>query len=131
MNETGSTKPGVRVGDSVASEIKAQLEKKLAGKLNREMESIVPFACRLIGEESPDIFCQKLAETTRTVFTLFETVDELRTATFTEFCKYFAHREPWEDHDILLFDESFEWFIGISHNERVTIAGNWNAFLSK
>lgn len=103
--------------------MKVQLEEKLAGRLNEKMAADVPLACRLLGEETPRLCDVPIVNSGRIVFALFENTDELRRSTFDELCNYLDSKEPWEDYDILVFDESFDWFVGFTHNDTIRVAG--------
>ena len=47
--------------------------------------------------------------------------DLLRIATPLEVLDYLKNKEPWEDYDICLFDDSLEWCVGITHNDEIFV----------
>ncbi|MBQ8824445.1 MAG: hypothetical protein IJZ64_04350 [Ruminococcus sp.] len=42
---------------------------------------------------------------------------------FSEICEFIAGFEPWDEIDAEIFDDSFEWFIAISHEDISLIHG--------
>ena len=46
---------------------------------------------------------------------------EMYQVTFSEVCRLVAGLEPWEEIDAEVFDDSYEWFLSITH-EDVTLA---------
>ena len=126
MDHDHTQRPRDKVESTLAIEWIKQVEKNIAPVLNKNMEAIVPMACRLLGEAeeaSSLIKNNQVFDDALRVFALFENIDVLRKATFGEVRRYIDVKEPWEDYDILVFDESFEWYLGFTHNDAVLLFG--------
>jgi hypothetical protein len=52
-----------------------------------------------------------------------ERLKEMYKTNFDSFCTYVEQLEPWEDVDLLVFDQSFTWYICITHNDSVILFG--------
>ncbi len=123
MNDDGTMKPGNQVEAAIAARWKAKLETSLEGRLDATMASNVPMACRLVGVDRIDLFEKSLLNSQMEVFAFFENVNEMRRTTVLELRNYLACKEPWEDYDICVFDESLDWFVGCSHSDRIIVSG--------
>lgn len=60
---------------------------------------------------------------TDNIYIYHERLQILYLTNFEQICIYINQLEPWEDVDCLVFDESFTWFIGITHNESLLLSG--------
>ena len=43
--------------------------------------------------------------------------NEMYGVLFSEICEYIDNSEPWEEIDAEIFDDSYEWFIAITHED--------------
>lgn len=123
MDNEDTAKPGDRVESGVAAYWKAKLDARLEGTLDASMSSYVPIACRIKGEDRVGLFDDPLFNGKRFVYAFFENVDELYRTTIEDLRDYLECKEPWEDYDICVFDESLDWFVGCSHNDRIVVIG--------
>jgi hypothetical protein len=81
------------------------------------MHGHVPIACRLLGVEKNGFFSGVSLGNKPEVFVYFESIQLVKRSGLADVQKYLSNKEPWEDYDICVFDESFGWFIGYTHNE--------------
>ena len=58
----------------------------------------------------------------KTLFVYDEREKVLRQAKWTELVQFISHLEPWEENiDLLLFDESLDWFAAVTHEDLLTL----------
>lgn len=57
------------------------------------------------------------------IFMYHERLKTLYLTSFEEIYTYIEQLEPWEDIDCLVFDEEFNWFMGITHDDSVLLFG--------
>jgi hypothetical protein len=53
------------------------------------------------------------------LFMYHERLKTVYSTNFQQICMYVEQLEPWEDIDCLIFDEEMNWFIGLTHDEKV------------
>jgi|ERR1035438_1921805 hypothetical protein len=83
--------------------------------------SNVPTACVLQGRKDREYLGKPRFLNRKSVLFYLESAHCLRRTTPIEAADYFSAREPWEDYDVCLFDESLEWCVGITHNDDVIV----------
>lgn len=57
------------------------------------------------------------------IYMYHERLKTVYLTSFEEICMYIEQLEPWQDVDCLVFDEGFEWFLGITHNDTILLYG--------
>lgn len=55
----------------------------------------------------------------KVLYMYHERLKTLYTTSFDQICTYVEQLEPWEDIDCLVFDEDMEWFLALTHDEKV------------
>lgn len=86
-----------------------------------ETPSNVPTACTLRGRKDREYLNKPQFLDRKSILFYLEAAQILRRTTPTAVADYFATREPWEDYDVCLFDESLKWCVGITHNDDVIV----------
>jgi len=88
----------------------------------------IPTACLVDGEivDATFIVSDAFSQVERVYF-FVESGDALENETLhicapSEAFEYLQSKEPWEDYDICLFDNTLSWCFAISHNDRYVIA---------
>ena len=107
-----------------------EAEKIIKGFLHRfrkvdsaRVPSNLPTACILQGRKLKDISnIPNLLRKPRIFFYLDPAPCFLYLTEPESVLNYLAKRQPWEDYDICLFDESLEWCIGITHNDDIIVS---------
>lgn len=112
-------------GDEVPQQEASQLVEKFIKRFRKckvpETPSNVPTACVLDGRKDRDYLVKPAFQRRNSVLFYLESGRVLRRTTPAEAANYFAVREPWEDYDVCLFDESLEWCVGVTHNDDVIV----------
>lgn len=88
-------------------------------KSNSKVPSNLPTSCILNGIVDKEIFSNHKFLLLKKVYILFEYDDDLRIAGSREIKDFYINLEPWEDYDFCVFDESYDWCIGVTHNDDV------------
>lgn len=113
--------PGLVVPDGIASGLLDAFIEKFRGIIPPEVPANLPTACVLKGRKDPD-YLRRAPFVSRTIVLVwFETAKRLHQATPDEILKYLADKQPWEDYDICLFDETLHWCVGLTHNNDVIV----------
>ena len=81
----------------------------------------MPLACVLKGKEDPNYIKTINFSKRGDMLFLVEGAHLLHEASPQQISKYFDSREPWEDYDICIFDRTFVWCIGVTHNGHVVV----------
>lgn len=114
--------PGQLVESTTAEKIVADFRQRFRIADSARIPSNVPTACLLQGDKATNVFqSQKFLEKDR-IFFYLESASLLYLAEPQTILHYLAGRQPWEDYDICLFDESLEWCVGITHNDDVIVS---------
>lgn len=91
-----------------------------AGKVPNNL----PTACVLNGRRFPNYLNSPYFLTRKSVFFYLDGQSSLWETTPAQVLHYLSIREPWEDYDICLFDDTLEWCVGITHNNYVIVVVN-------
>jgi hypothetical protein len=83
--------------------------------------SNIPTACVLQGRIDHEFLSDSRFLARKEILFYLESADCLRRTTPTSAAHYFSTREPWEDYDVCLFDESLEWCVGVTHNDDIIV----------
>jgi len=86
--------------------------------------SNIPTACVLKGRRTPDYLNSRYFLTRKSVFFYLDSQEGLHQTEPAEVLQYLSTREPWENYDICLFDETLEWCVGITHDNYVIVVVN-------
>lgn len=113
--------PGDAIPRREASRLIEAFLKKFRRCKPAEIPSNVPTACTLTGRNERDYFNTPQFLDNKSVLFYLEAAQILNRTTATAVAHYLAVREPWEDYDVCLFDESMEWCVGITHNDDVIV----------
>lgn len=57
------------------------------------------------------------------IYVYHERLKELYQTNYSSVCEYVEQLEPWEDVDLLIFNQSYKWFIAITHNDIILYHG--------
>jgi len=113
-------------GDKVPKQEASLLTKKFKDKFRKYTESEipnnVPTACLLMGRKDHAYLDNPRFLKHKNILFYLEAACILHRASPMVIAHYFLIREPWENYDVCLFDESFGWCVGITHNDDVIIA---------
>jgi len=119
MSKNESTpKPGKIISSGRAKSLVERFSSEFQPHVNPFYVNNVPMACKLDGFTiADDLSDLPISEDSR-VYTFYENTDELYFTTIKAMAVYLANRQPWEDYDICIFDSSFDWCLGVSHEDR-------------
>lgn len=117
--------PGVEMSSSVAKNILAKFRSVFRPAGTVMIPSNIPTACLLRGRKDHNVLNTSQFLKHQTIFFVIEgTHTVIRSARPCEIVNYIKKREPCEDYDICLFDSSFSWCVGITHNDDIVIVEN-------
>lgn len=85
--------------------------------------SNIPTACILNGESIDGGIKAVGVVRNQDVILLFEYPICARKADASRALEFMKLKEPWEDYDCCIFDESLSWCLGVNHNDGVTFVG--------
>lgn len=57
------------------------------------------------------------------LFLYHERMKKLFRTSFENVCNYVEQLEPWEDVDLLVFDDSALWYFCVTHNDTIVVYG--------
>jgi hypothetical protein len=117
--ENDTPKPGSLLAKEIADRWIHVFVSKFRPRTGSTVASNIPTACLLQGEEVDEITAALPPKGDAAVFTFFENTSEVYCTTWAAVLQYLQKREPWEDYDICVFDESLDWCFGISHEDRL------------
>ena len=112
--------PGEAIPDEQAAEIKKAFLAKFRVFAPGRVPNNIPTACLLNGRHDPSYLNETRFLNRKSVF-FYMDGSVLRRAKPAEIPQYLSKREPWEDYDICLFDETLSWCVGITHNDHVIV----------
>ena len=113
--------PGCKVPEGKATRLIRDFVKKFRTADPSAVPSNLPTACLLKGREDKRYLHEPRFLQRKRLLFLLESAGILREVTPTDIMEYLEAREPWEDYDICLFDESLDWSVGITHNGDVLV----------
>ncbi|MDB6034853.1 MAG: hypothetical protein JWM16_5191 [Verrucomicrobiales bacterium] len=117
-----TTLPGQVVRGCEADKITEEFLRRFRNADPAKIPSNVPTACMLQGRKGGGIFQSPKFLGKKRVFFFLESASLLHSADPQAVVNYLAQREPWEDYDICLFDESYEWCVGLTHNDDIIVS---------
>lgn len=113
--------PGSQVAKERAKPIIDKFIRAYRGCLYDGMPENVPTACTLDGEKDSGAIDSENFRSMKSLYVLFESPNELYIASGEEVFQFYDGLEPWEDYDFCVYDETFNWCIGVTHNEDVLV----------
>jgi len=110
-------------GDELPAELRSKIQSQVVSLLSDQFPSSfggnIPLACHNVGK-SIDLLDSIRNCSAESLICLYEPSPyDIRTFTKKSALEYFAHRKPWEDYDLILLSDSFDWGVSLSHNDRV------------
>ena len=84
--------------------------------------SNLPIACVLRGSKDKDILQSPKLLGKHQILFFLESASLLYSTKPQAVLDYLSKRQPWEDYDLCVFDESLEWCIGITHNDDIIVS---------
>lgn len=63
------------------------------------------------------------APNTNNIYLYHERLKMVYQTDYSDVCQYVEQLEPWEDVDLLIFDQCYKWFIAITHNDTILCHG--------
>ena len=115
--------PGQIIAGTAAEKVVSDFLRRFRKGDPRRVPSNLPTACVVEGHKDKNILkSPNFLAKQRVFFFLDPDPPLLYSADPSSVLKYLAIRQPWEDYDICLFDESLDWCIGITHNDDVIVS---------
>ena len=107
------------VGEETRREVIARF-RSVFRRTGPETPANLPTACTFPFALDEDPAVALHSRTAREVFVLFEHSADLRRTSVPQLLSFLKERQPWENTDICVFDDTFSWCVGLTHNDRVT-----------
>lgn len=114
--------PGIEISDEGILKIVKKFIEIYRRELYEMMPDNVPTACTIDGVKNNGILSSQAFKSMKSVYVLFDSPFKLLRASGSEVCSYVKNRNPWEDYDFCVFDESLKWAIGITHDDDVIVS---------
>lgn len=113
--------PGRLIPEEIAAAAIEKFEARYKMNNARGFADNVPAACALQGRRDSNYLDNEAFRNRRLVFFYFDNPAMLREANPGEIAEYYRKREPWEDYDFCVFDESLKWCVGVTHNDDIIV----------
>lgn len=113
--------PGRALETGRAAELLKELRTRFRPVSSAAMASNIPTACLLHGRHDPTYLRREPFTSHTRILLLLEGSTCVQETTPAELVQYLNSREPWEDYDFCVTDETFTWCVGITHNDSIVI----------
>lgn len=120
--------PGEKISEIQANNLIIAFRKKFRERQFKKYPLNVPTACCLEGIKDESIFSNSTFLNLNKIYILFDYDNDLRLASPSDIKDFYNNLEPWEDYDFCLFDDTFSWCIGVTHNNDVIVVDSDGLF---
>jgi len=110
---------GVRIGTEEAEEILREFKRRYINDSYPERVLYINHLKQHDGEISFDRIRDISMPEDEMLYMYHERLKTLYATSFDQICMYVEQLEPWEDIDCLVFDEDMNWFLALTHDEKV------------
>ncbi len=126
----GTPFPGKRLPDMEVKEISKRFLLAFRAEEKGKFLSGIPTACLIKGPDTPDILGRESFLGLNRVFFLLEGPLRIFETSALAVQAFVEGKDVWEDYNICVFDESYEWCIGITHNDTILVSDQNGKFES-
>ena len=110
---------GKKIPEIEMKKLYHQLMRKAEGKFFSDRQDVWLISCKLMPDEVFANFDLVPIYNREEVIIFFENYHIMMKSSWGKAIAFLKEREPWEDFDVCIFDESMDWCVALTHNDEI------------